>query len=159
MSRCSFCVFLILLLLYLCTSFVRILEYKVPFCSLFLHTKYDLERPPWKACKSISISAFHRSVINQITDVAFQPAHLAQVNFNRKKCAPKLIVNENKLRNMQMVFDVEHWLWKSKFHDFWNHYCYCAMSTWTISKNYFAKFNFLETINLMLNVQTETPQQ
>ena len=41
-------------------------------------------------------------------------------NFNNKKHAPKLVFfNEKKLRNIQIIFDIENWLWKSAIGIFW----------------------------------------
>ena len=40
-------------------------------------------------------------------------------NVNNKKCAPKLIFfNEKKLRKIQIIFDIENWLWKSEIVNF-----------------------------------------
>ena len=37
-------------------------------------------------------------------------------NVNNKKCAPNLIFfNEKKMRKIQIIFDIENWLWKSNF--------------------------------------------
>ena len=40
-------------------------------------------------------------------------------NVNNKKCAPTLIFfNEKKLRKIQIIFDIENWLWKSEISTF-----------------------------------------
>ena len=42
-------------------------------------------------------------------------------NFNKEKCAPKLIFfNEKKLRKIWIIFDTENGLWKSNFGTFWH---------------------------------------
>ena len=38
---------------------------------------------------------------------------------NNKKCAPKLVFFNEKMRKIQMIFDIENWLWKSNFGTFW----------------------------------------
>ena len=41
-------------------------------------------------------------------------------NVNNKKCAPKFIFfNEKKFRKIQMIFDIENWLWMWNFGTFW----------------------------------------
>ena len=67
-----------------------------------------------------------------------------------------VLLNEKKIRNIQIVFDVEI--------DFDPNFMIfeatesCVLSTWNISNEYFAMFDFLVKINLVLNVQSETPQ-
>ena len=41
-------------------------------------------------------------------------------NVNNKKCTPKLILfNENFFGKFRIICDIENWLWKSKFCNFW----------------------------------------
>ena len=49
-------------------------------------------------------------------------------------------------RKIRTFFDIENWLWMSKFHDFWRH---CAISALQISKNHFATFDFFVKMKLV----------
>ena len=54
-------------------------------------------------------------------------------NVNNKKCAPKLILfNEKKIGKIRIIFDIENWLWKSKFCNFWQ-----RLLNWTQDLNIF----------------------
>ena len=55
-------------------------------------------------------------------------------NIKNKNCAPKLIfVNEKKLRKIQIIFDVENWLWKSNFGTFLHLPILVNLQNWMIS--------------------------
>ena len=49
-------------------------------------------------------------------------------NVNNKKCAPELIFfNEKKLRKIQIIFDIENWLWRQITHGLGEN---CLFSPW-----------------------------
>ena len=51
-------------------------------------------------------------------------------SIKNKKCAPKLIFfNKNFFRKMQMIFDIENWLWISDFGTFWQLFSAVALQS------------------------------
>ena len=71
-----------------------------------------------------------------------------------KKCGPKLkFFNELFFRKIRTFFDIENWLWMSRFHDFW---CHCAISALQISKKHFATFDFFVKMKLVSTVWVST---
>ena len=70
-------------------------------------------------------------------------------NFDNKKCAPKLVFfNEKKLRKIQMIFDIENWLWKSNFGTFWH------LPHYTNSQNSIIFFWYVDFYPLLKNSTT-----
>ena len=69
---------------------------------------------------------------------------------NIKKCAPKLsFLNEKiNIRKIQMVLEIENWLWKSFFRQFWAVWC-CVYSQNTLAECHFL-ISFLLRIDLWL---------
>ena len=58
-----------------------------------------------------------------------------------------------KIRKIQAFFDIENWLWMSKFHDFWYH---GAISMLQISKKHFAPIDFFVKMKLVSTVWVST---
>ena len=64
-----------------------------------------------------------------------------------KNCKPKLIFF--RIRKIWMCFDIENWLWMSKFPDFWR---YCAILALEVSEKHFAAFIFFVKMKVVSNV-------
>ena len=72
-------------------------------------------------------------------------------NVNNKKHAPKLIFfNENKLRKIQIIFDIKNWLWKLVIDIFWM----LDLERMLIWQIFFWKSAIFHSIKLPFDVQS-----